>query len=190
MKTQLRKNIVARRLALTEEAVQEKSAKILANLMSLEAFNASGTVMLYMDFRKEVQTKAIIDYCLNQGKKVVLPVVGPDKKNLLLLEIKSLDADMILSSYGILEPIIKNEHLKSLHDIDLLLAPGVAFDLEGYRLGYGGGYYDRLLENRPEHLLVFALAFDLQVIDSLPHDSHDQRVDGIVTESRLITINP
>lgn len=186
MKTQFRKNILAQRMALTENDLNEKSALIFTNLLSLKAFHTSNTVMVYMDFRKEVETKAIIHHCLSHQKQVILPVVSPDKKNLFLIEIKSMEEDMVLSSYGIFEPIIKPHRLKALKDIDLILAPGVAFDLEGYRLGYGAGYYDQLLENRPDHLSVYGLAFDLQVVPSVPHDAHDQQMDGLITESRIL----
>jgi 5-formyltetrahydrofolate cyclo-ligase len=185
MKTQLRKNTIAVRMALTEYELQQKSAMIFSNLLSLKAFDTAATVMIYMDFRKEVQTKDMIEHCLRHQKQVVLPVVSPDKKNLLLIEIKSIEEDMALSSYGIFEPIVNPERLKTLKDIDLVLAPGVAFDLEGYRLGYGAGYYDQLLSNRPNRLTVYGLAFDLQVVPSVPHDAHDQRMDGIITESRV-----
>lgn len=185
MKKELRKTIQAKRLQLTDQDVITKSRSIFEHLLTLPEFNQASAVMLYMDFRKEVQTEPIIEHCLKHGKKVILPVVSEDKKNLVLIEITSLKNDLTLSSFGILEPVVRPESIRKIEDIDLILSPGVAFDRTGYRLGYGGGYYDRLLSGKHDRIKVWALAFDLQIVEAVPREDYDQQIDGIVTESGI-----
>ncbi len=189
MKTILRKKIQNDRLSLSSEAVTIKSNQIASQLFSTLAYKNAQTLLLYMDFRNEVQTSTIIHHCLMHQKAIVLPVVSLDKKKLLLVQINSLEEDLVLSAYGIYEPIVHLDRLKTIEDIDLILTPGVAFDSRGNRLGYGAGYYDKLLEKRPSKLITYGLAFDLQIVDDLPHDAYDQPVNAIITESRIILCN-
>lgn len=185
MKTQIRREAIENRDLLSLEQRHQKSTDITSHVLQLEAFKQATTILLYMSFRSEVETKDLIAKCLSMGKIVALPLVNDKKTDLILVKVLSLTEDLSLSSYGILEPINRSDRVIDISAIDLVLAPGVAFDLQGNRMGYGAGYYDRLLSSKPPHLKVWALAFDVQIVPSIPHDDHDQPMDGIITESGL-----
>lgn len=185
MKATIRKEMLQKRKSLSPVEVDEKSSQILAQLIALGLLDRPQVVMCYMDFRNEVRTEALIEYLLSEEKVVVLPKVNPETNELDLFQIQGFK-DMVLSNYGILEPA---EHLPAAlpSDLDLILAPGVAFDLKGYRMGYGAGYYDKLLPQIRPDCAVIGLAFDLQVAESLPVEAHDQPMDSILTETRWIS---
>jgi 5-formyltetrahydrofolate cyclo-ligase len=186
MKKALRKDIIKQRSLLTIEEVTSKSDCIMQTIIASEWYKSASVIMLYMDYKNEVKTESIIKAALNDGKRVLLPVVDFKEHILILVEIHSLTTDMILSQYGILEPILKKENIRSIKEVDLILSPGVAFDLKGYRLGYGGGFYDKLLATADRSkLTVLALAFDLQVVGEVPVEAFDKRIDGLITESGI-----
>ena len=105
-------------------------------------------------------------------------------KKMTLHVVESMD-ELILSNYGILEPAA-SATMVPYESIDLILSPVVAFDKNGFRLGYGGGFYDRLLSQKRKEVPVIALAFDLQIVKAVPTEPHDISVDMIVTESTII----
>lgn len=181
-KSRVRQEGIKARLALTSDEVREKSHKIMETLLSLEEFYRAKAVMFYVDMRNEVETKAAIEKTLALGKRVVVPRV---KKGygLLAIEIKGLD-ELELGTFDVLEPI-KNEEIP-LEDIDLVVVPGVAFNTKGYRLGYGGGYYDNFLPKLRGDAKKVAVAFDLQLVETLPTEPHDVRMDMIITESHRL----
>ncbi len=186
-KKALRKEIMALRNSLNETALEEKSSQIYDNLTNWPVFNNADSILIYMDFQNEVKTNKIIETCLKQNKDVIVPVVDETTQQMILIEIDG-DTKFVKSKFGILEPAIIKDKTRSLYDVDLVLAPGVAFDLIGNRLGYGGGYYDRLLDAHSEirHLIkVYGLAFECQLIDNVPAESTDYTMDGIVTEKKI-----
>ena len=124
---------------------------------------------------------------MRQQKKILLPRVNG--KDLDLYYIKDLSKDLVPGSFGIMEPIAAECIPASYKDIDLVLIPGVAFDRQMNRLGYGGGFYDKLLKILPADLPGIAIAFDLQIVDSIPVMAHDRKIDIIVTETEIITSN-
>lgn len=184
MKSIIRKSLLAKRREMLPSEVETKSAQILANLMASDLLDNAEVVMCYMDFRNEVQTESMIEYLWSLNKTVVLPKVNPHTNQLDLFEISGF-RDMIQSKMGISEPA---DHLPSVHptDVDLILAPGVAYDMKGFRMGYGGGFYDRLLPQVRPDCVIIGLAFELQVVDELPIEDYDEPVNGILTETRYI----
>lgn len=184
MKASIRKNLLDQRRALSVSEVETKSAQILSRLINANVLDGPQVIMCYMDFRNEVQTEALIEYLWSLEKTVVLPKVNPVSNHLDLFSIEGFK-DMIQSKMGILEPA---DHLPMIHptDIDLILAPGVGFDLKGYRMGYGGGFYDRLLPQVRADCQIIGLAFDVQVIEELPIEPYDQPMNAIMTETRYI----
>lgn len=185
MKSIIRKSLLAKRREMSSVEVETKSAQVLHNLMASDLLDQAEVVMCYMDFRNEVQTESMIEYLWSLDKTVVLPKVNPHTHQLDLFEIRGF-RDLVQSKMGISEPA---EHLPSVHpsDVDLILAPGVAFDLKGYRMGYGGGFYDRLLPQVRPDCIVIGLAFEVQIVEELPIESYDQPVNGILTELRFIS---
>lgn len=184
MKKQIRSNTIKLRNELSEKELIYKSHKIYNHLLSLEILKPEMNVLVYMDFRNEVLTNEINEYVMNNNMTLLLPRV--DKKtNTLSIHIVRDLSDLVKSKYGILEPGMDSETV-DYKNIDLIIAPGVAFDENCYRLGYGGGFYDKLLSNKRNDTLVAAIAFDVQIITVVPREEHDLKVDFIVTESKII----
>jgi 5-formyltetrahydrofolate cyclo-ligase len=185
MKKTFRKEMIGKRNTLSEQAVHDKSFLITETILKSDLLKNNKTIMLYMDFRNEVRTIPLIQELL-KDHTLVLPKVDMTSHTMSLHLIKNLD-DLVLSDYGILEP--SNQATVEAKDLDLILAPGVAFDRNGYRLGYGGGFYDRLLESKNKCTMVVALAFDCQITDEVPREAHDFQMDAIVTESEVMIFN-
>ena len=137
--------------------------------------------MFFASFRSEVDTIPMIRRALASGKKVVLPRVKG--KELEFFEIKDADKDLSPGAWGIPEPVESREI--DLAEIDLIITPGAAFDERGNRLGYGAGFYDKILPFY--NGMTVALAFELQIVSKVPAEAHDVPVKKIVTEKRIIT---
>ncbi len=157
-----------------------KSLEIEERLFSLPEFKAARIVLFFASFRSEVDTGSMIRRALTFGKRVALPKVTGAK--LALYEIADWDNDVAPGAWGIPEPH-ENSPVE-LDEIDLILVPGAAFDGRGNRLGYGAGFYDKLLSSFTK--TTVALAFDTQIVPLVPTDPHDVPVIKIVTEKRVI----
>jgi 5-formyltetrahydrofolate cyclo-ligase len=121
------------------------------------------------------------------GKRVVLPKVAADRHALVLYEIK--DVTELISGYmGIPEPPAQDKRLADLDETGIVIVPGAGFDLSGNRLGYGAGYYDILLSNKKKEVPIIALAYEEQIVDSIPAEEHDIKVDMLVTDKRVLRI--
>lgn len=185
MKKALRKEMIQERRSLSDELWREKSHEILSRIMASDLLKGADTIMIFMDFRKEVMTRPIIEWLWTQNKKVIIPRVKENDPILELCVIESFD-DMELSPLGIWEPKSDHKALACPDEVDFVFMPGVAFTKDGGRLGYGGGYYDQLIPLMNRAVPLVALAFDLQLVDNLPLEDHDIRIDKIITESALI----
>ncbi len=186
-KSDLRKTMIKLRASQSQNEITKKSAQIYRQLLAWPPFQNAKSIMIYIDYNSEVQTKTIIDRCFKNQQSVIVPVVTSKKGEMKLVEIMP-DTIFAKSSLGILEPVNSQQMLRNLSDINLILAPGVAFDLKGNRLGYGGGYYDRLLGKTPElrqQIKVYALAFECQISDAIPTEPTDCKIDGLITEERI-----
>ncbi|MDD4169899.1 MAG: 5-formyltetrahydrofolate cyclo-ligase [Desulfotomaculaceae bacterium] len=186
VKTTLRKTALQSRGALSPEEAARKSALIMEKIMAMNEYLQAGIIMVYLDFRNEVQTGALVRQALTAGKCVVVPLTDVSKHKLVLSILNNYPDDLQPGTYGILEP--RPDCLRPIEpsEIDLVIVPGVAFDLCGNRLGYGGGYYDRFLsQTRPDTLFI-APAFELQVLPQVFPDEHDIPVHYLVTEKKLI----
>ncbi len=137
--------------------------------------------MFYVSLRDEVNTLTMIDEAIKTGKKVCVPVILREEKRLIAGEIKDRAMDLEKQHFGIYQP--KEAHAKEvpLHNIDLVVVPGIAFDKDNVRLGRGHGYYDRFLSGLPGSTKTIGLAFDFQVVERLPKDSHDIPVWKTIT---------
>jgi len=145
-------------------------------------------VLFYASFRSEVETLSLLRASLAMGKKVLLPNVDTKNSVLTLYEIKNMN-ELAPGYMGIPEPNLSDERCAVIDDADLAIIPGAAFDLSGNRLGYGAGYYDNLLSGRSRRMPIIALAYDEQLVDSIPAEKHDVTVDIIVTDMRVIRIS-
>lgn len=187
-KQMFRKKALGQRSAFTADEVKERSARIVETLMNLEQFGISRTVLCYNDFKNEVMTERFIQGCLQQGKRVAVPVIsgeGRCVKKMLAAEIYSVE-ELEPGFYGILEP--RKDVLREIAplEIDLVVVPGVAFDGAKNRMGYGAGYYDRFMKELRKDCLKVGVAFELQVYDRIPVEEHDVPLDMIITENRII----
>lgn len=156
----------------------ESDLKIFDTIINFKDYKESTSIFIYLDFNNEVETRKIIEHALLYDKKVYLPRV--ENENMIAVSIKNLK-ELKESRFKILEPIGEAEEIK---DNTIIILPGVAFSEKGERIGYGGGFYDRFLENRGNKLI--ALAYECQIYKSLPVESHDIKIPIIVTEDRII----
>lgn len=186
MKKTLRKEMIDKRRALSQEEWRQKSQAVLTHVKNFPMPEDAKNVMIFMDFRKEVQTRPIIEWLWSRGCRVVIPRVVKGQPLLELCLIESFD-DFTLSSFGILEPKATHSLFAAPEDIDFVFMPGVAFTPKGARLGYGGGYYDQLIPLLRSGTPLVALAFDLQIVQEIPLEAHDALMDVIITESGPIS---
>lgn len=178
-KQALRKKFLELRENLTEEEIKQKSEIIVEKISLLEEFRSAKNVLLYYPFRKEVNVLKLLDY---KDKNFYFPIVNFASKELLL---GKYNGKFLKNRLGIYEPKEKVDD-SVLKIIDLIIVPGIVFDKNGYRIGYGGGYYDRLLKKIDT--LSYGVCYDFQIVDSLPSQSTDVRVNYIISESYLIKI--
>ena len=178
-KKTLRSVVLKRRGSLTD--VTERSEKIASALFVRKVFRDASVVMVYLSYNSEVVTDGIVEECFRAGKRVCVPVVA-DGEHMDAVYIKS-GGEFVTDRYGIREPSDKSCPADK-RDIDLCVVPGSAFDLSLGRMGYGKGYYDRFLAG--SDIKKIALAFDCQIVDKVPYESTDVKMDGIITESRVI----
>lgn len=173
--------MMARRDALDDR--EQRSAAIYERVRSLPAYTAARAIHCYLSMRSEVDTRALIADALASGKQVVVPIVAPKAADLSHAWLASLDADdLVAGSFGTFNPRELRPALPG--DWDLTIVPLLAFDRRGYRLGYGKGYYDRLLGATP--MPTVGVAFAAQEIDALPATAYDVPLDCIATEAELI----
>jgi len=183
MKAEIRKQILEKRKSLLEEEVNKKSNLIREKLFSLEEFRQAGSVLFYVDFENEVRTREMIDYSIRLNKKVIIPYI---RNNRIELSVFNDFNELEKGKFGILEP--RKEFIREYNETPgLVIVPGIAFDSRGYRIGFGGGFYDRLLsEERFKGSIKVALAYEFQIVEEIPNEEHDVKVDKIVSEERVV----
>jgi 5-formyltetrahydrofolate cyclo-ligase len=187
MKKLLRKKVLEKRGSILPSEKKQKDVLIMRRLFNLQEFKKAKAILFYASFRTEVTTINMIEESLKMGKTVLLPKVDKVRHRLRLYEIKYLK-ELSPGHMGIPEPFLPDTRLKEINDVDLVIIPGVGFDYSGNRLGYGAGYYDILLSDRKRNTPLVALAYNEQILDSIPSEMHDVKVDVIVTDELVIKI--
>ncbi len=187
MKKKIRKNVIEKRNSLPPIERKKKDLCIMEKLFTLPEFKKAHNVLFYASFRTEVSTVNMIKESLKMGKRVVLPKVDKDSHRLILYQIKNT-GELSPGYKGIPEPFLADERLIDLNDIDLIVIPGTGFDYSGNRLGYGAGYYDILFSEIHEKIPFIALAYEEQLVESIPAELHDVKVDMIITDKQVIKI--
>lgn len=185
MKDAIRKQILDIRNKLPEEDVRELSSSVFRHLRESSFFDHSSHVMVYLDFKREVKTDAIINHCLEQNKRVYIPICIPETHEIAISRITHLE-ELKSGHFGIREPLQQHIRLSDSSLIDLVLVPGIAFDANGNRLGFGAGYYDRFMGRLQPGAVKAALAYSFQVVGLVPSDEYDIPVDYIVTDKGTI----
>ena len=176
MKESIKKNILEARNSLSPNQIKEKSRVIKRNLLDMEQFQNAGVIHCYISKGSEVFTHYLMS---ELGKTWIIPCLQNNS-----LKSCKFDGfqDLRKGNFGILEP--KKIEIFPEEKIELVIVPGIAFDTRGYRLGYGKGYYDRFLKNL--NAIKIGLAYDFQIVNNVPEEKHDVKVDGIITEKRII----
>ena len=185
----VRKSVLRLREMLSKEEVRIKSEVIINRLISLEQFSSSKLIMTYVDFRNEVATRNFIKICLKSGKRVAVPLVETHEDGssiMTAVEIFNMENDLEHGTYGILEPKREKLRLVEPSDIDLVVVPGVVFDINRNRIGYGAGYYDRFLQNVRRDCFKVGIAFEQQIIGSIKQEEHDVALDLVITEGMIL----
>lgn len=180
-KQELRHSIRDLRKKLSAEYIESASAAICENLESLRQFASAGTVLFFWPLAGEVDLRQLIERSFSQGKTVLLPVVtGPSE-----LELRCYNGTQSLAqgSFGVMEPVGPAWTGR----VDFIVAPGLAFDAAGARIGYGKGYYDHLLENHTESF-VAGVCFSGMIVDNVPVEPYDKRMQLVVTENNMYNI--
>jgi len=183
-KDAIRKEMLQKRRALPLAERRSRSLSISRRLLSASVFQRAVSLQVYLSNSEEVQTDGIIQaaHCLK--KQVVVPVLDR-KRRMFFSRLERLKPEVLEQGpFGIRQPRLKFQKKVAPAEIGLWIIPGLAFDPQGHRIGYGGGYYDRVLESLGAPLL--GLAFECQIMDHLPVEATDRPVDQVVTESRTI----
>ena len=175
-KKQLRRKIGTLKRALSPIEIEQASQRLAQRFFETDAYQSARAIYAYLSYNQEVRTEAIIRRALADGKRVAVPKVYGEEMRFLWID--GFDG-LAPSAYGILEPIADAPVADDV--TALVLMPGLAFDCQGHRLGYGGGYYDRYLAAQPGHPLV-ALCYSFQLLDHLDTEAHDIPVDLVIAD--------
>lgn len=185
IKKTIRQEVLQRRDAISKNVKKEKDIVIMQRISQLPEFINAKTIFFYTSFRSEVDTIDMIKVSLKTGKLIVLPKVDKENNRLKLYEIKNMN-ELARGYMWILEPFVSEDRLRDLDDIDLIIIPGAAFDIYGNRLGYGAGFYDMLLSKMEKKIPIVAPAYEEQIVEKIPAEPHDIKVDKIVTDKKVI----
>jgi len=183
----LRKSKLAARDLVESALRKEKSKRICELLTAHPVITDADHLFIYVDFRSEVETMDLIRYLIAAGKTVSVPVTLIKESRLQAVRLTNPDTQLMPGCYGIPEPT-PDQIAKATVDpaaIDTVLIPGSVFDTGGGRLGYGGGYYDRFLTESAPRAARVGVAFELQLVDRVPMEPHDQYMDVLVTEQKI-----
>jgi 5-formyltetrahydrofolate cyclo-ligase len=185
-KTQIRREVVARIMAMDPEDRRCQESALAGRLERLPGFEAAGSVLLYASaFPEEVGTRPMLRRTLELGKQLLLPTVDRPSRSLKLYEVADLDRELVPGCKGIPEPR-PDCPVVSPGSVDWVLVPGLAFDAFGQRLGRGAGHYDKLLPILRPETPRWALILDVQWVDDLPVEPHDQPLDGVADFRRTV----
>ena len=180
-KRALRRAVLAERDAVPEEERSARSEVIIDRFLGLPETAGAETVLAFWSFGSEVDTRPLIARLRSDGRTVALPRI---EGNEVAPVVATPETPMTEASFGAMEPA--DGRALDVAELDLVVVPGLAFDRSCGRVGYGGGYYDRLLGKRRDGVAAIAIAFALQIVDRVPSGAIDRRIDGVVTEVEVI----
>ena len=182
-KSEIRKQVLARRDQLGVAERRSLSERITKRLLALDSYSSASCVMAYASFGSEFETGDFIADALARGKTLVLPRVERDGRALQLHRVRDPARQLVAGVWGIRQPRADLCPLVPASQLDFVLVPGVAFTRHCERLGYGGGYYDGFMRGLASRPPLIAAAFSVQILPALPVSEHDQYVDCVVTEN-------
>lgn len=173
-KKELRRYIREKKQAMTDRQILDASARLAEKFFESDLYRQAKTVYGYLPYNQEVRTVPMLEQAIRDGKQVAVPKVYGDDMRFILMD----DMSAVAPGYaGIPEPVADGPVADD--KTALVLMPGLAFDPEGHRVGYGGGFYDRFLENEPDHPTL-ALCYDFQMLPKIETEEHDIPVDCVI----------
>lgn len=185
-KREIRKEVLRLRDSISSEDKKIKDQKIRNTLINLSDFKKAQRILFYASYKSEVDTFALIRYSMSIKKSIALPKVNRETFQLQIFEVRDL-LEVSPGYQNILEPNLPEDRMLTIEDINLVLVPGVAFDESCNRLGYGKGCYDKML--RDKGVPTIALAYEEQIVNKIPAELHDIKMDKIITDKRVIVCN-
>ena len=181
----LRKKMRSMRESMPKEDRDKASHEIVSRLIENPVYQQSTTIMAYASMPEEIQLNELFDHAFANNKILAIPlIIGRGTMRPVFLPTIE---DLVVGDFGIMTVRQDCRTFVEFNDIDCIIVPGAAFDRKGNRLGLGGGYYDRFLKRVPNAKRI-ALAFDYQLIESVPAESHDTKMNIIITESETIEL--
>lgn len=183
LKKRLRDEIKAWRQSLSPQDKAIADQKIMQRLCATKEYRECSMLLVYVSMPSEVDTRALIAHALSQGKIVAAPRCVPGTRKMQFYRIQNLEEDLESQTFGVLEPI--PQRCEQIQDFtgSICIVPALAYDMQGHRLGYGGGYYDRFLSGYPFPKIGLVYARHLR--RRLWHGRYDVPVDLVVTNKRL-----
>ncbi len=162
--------------------------KIFKNFFQSSLYKEAKNIMSFISFNNEVDTHKLIKQIILDGKNLYVPITNPEKKELLVSKLNDFN-QLELGFYNILTPKKEAINIVDKSSLDLVLVPGLVFDRLGYRIGYGGGYYDRFLGDKNLKAKTLGICYSAQLTNRLNYDIYDIPVEYILTEKDLLIIN-
>ena len=166
----------------------DKSRIIVSKLKDSEAYKACTSVFCFVTMGSEPETAEIINTALADGKNVACPYTLPKSRLMYFIQIDSLRG-LIKSRFGVSEPFFDADRVLTPDNNSLIIVPALAFDKDGYRIGYGGGYYDTYFESNPRGYRL-GIAFDEMLVDNVPQEAHDRPIDMLITDKGVLVWKP
>lgn len=185
-KSALRARLRTEVAGLDPASLRDRSAAACERLAATEAFHAAKAIMIYLPLRNEVDPRPLAQRAWERGKTIIVPRVVDDPQGMVPVVLRSLDEPMEADACGMRAPAAGE--VFAVGEIDLVVTPGLAFDARGYRLGRGGGHYDRFLAQPGFRGEACALIVEEQLIEHVPREPHDVPVAMIVTDQRTILV--
>lgn len=184
-KKELRKEYKMLRNQMDLTNVEKKSKLIVEKVIDSDFFVKAKNIMVYVPYKNEVDIRKVFEIAWERRKQILVPKTDSLTKKMEPYVIKSWD-ELIIGNYNIYEPNNNKKKPFLIDKIDVILVPGIIFARDGYRIGYGGGYYDRFFERFKDLPLIVGIAYDFQILDFLPNDNYDYPVSEIITDEQVI----
>lgn len=180
----LRKKMIERRDTLTDSMRVKAEYSIFNALKNMNVLLKDKTITSFVSFKGEVSMTEINRFILQNEARLLLPRIVKGQPHMTFHHVENLE-ELVRNDYGILEPNPMIHPMVPYSEVDFVLTPGVAFDLRGFRLGYGGGYYDRFFSDIEKAIPKIGIAFEIQVLDQLPTDPYDMQITHLITEANV-----
>ncbi len=181
----LREGFLRKLKLLTCKEIERRSKNVVDNLQKMFWYQKAKVIMGYYPLKGEVDILGMVRKVKEEGKIVCFPKI--EGENLVPYVVDEIEKDFKKGKFGIMEPDLEKTQRIEMEEIDVVIIPGVAFDVEKYRLGRGKGFYDRFIRRLRKNIKTIGVAFDFQVVESLPHTSfQDERVNYIVTDTFIL----